>query len=262
MTEGGFSRRSGPFSGPQSVTGIGPTSLSWARHLESVSTEGQIMGILGIENRTENWCTARELSPLVKNPATRIALASHLVGSGEQIGGHIEFELFWRGMRDHIHQEKPRKGCYEDLVLKYYRGCFPRLREEIEGFDGFQKLKPKNYADNDKWKQELYSNLRRTEVDIVLQTQKQLCIGEAKCEQALGANSERVLVHQLIRQYVMAKILVELTDSKKRVVPFVVGDCWDELMETAQVKFMIEMNYLSERNVLSWKKLSKILETD
>ena len=193
---------------------------------------------------------------------TRIALASHLVGSGEQIGGHIEFELFWRGMRDYIHQKKPRKGCCEDLVLKCYRGCFPRLREKIEGFDGFQKLKPKNYADNDKWKQELYSNLYHTEVDIVLQTQKQLCIGEAKCEQALGANSKRVLVHQLIRQYVMTKIVVEHTDKDKEVVPFLIGDYPEKLMKTAQVKFMIEMNYLSERNVLSWEKLSKILETD
>ena len=165
-------------------------------------------------------------------------------------------------MRDHIHQEKPRKGCYEDLVLKYYRGCFPRLREEIEGFDGFQKLKPKNYADNDKWKQELYSNLYHTEVDIVIQTQKHLCIGEAKCEADLGAVSDDVFVHQLIRQYVMAKILVELTGKDKEVVPFLVGDHPDKLMKTVQVKFMIKMNYLSKRNVLSWKDLSKILGTD
>lgn len=220
------------------------------------------MSILGIKNRTENWRTATILSPLVNQQGARISLARHFVGVGQQLGDSIKFELFWEGMRDYIHQEEPREGCYEDRLLKYYRECFPRLRKEIEGFGGFRQLKPKNYNDNDKWKQELYSNLRHTEVDIVLETPEHLCIGEAKCEVRLGANSCDVLVHQLIRQYVMAKILVKLTRKAKVVVPFLVVDCPEELTKTAQVNFMIEKNWLSKRNVLSWNKLSEILGTD
>ena len=231
------------------------------------------MGILDIKNRTENWRTASVLSPLVEKPDARISLASHLLGSREQHGDNIEFELFWQGMRDYIHQcsraEDPNAGHYVDQVLKCYLRCFSHLRQEIKCFKrgksrrqpGFKPLQPHNYIATDECKQKLYENLRHTEVDVVLQTPKHLCIGEAKREENLDANSEYILVHQLIRQYVMARILVELTGSKKKVVPFVVGDCRDKLMKTSQVKFMIKMSYLSESNVLSWRKLAEILGT-
>ncbi len=219
------------------------------------------MGILDIKNRTENWRTASVLSPLVEKPDARISLASHLLGSREQHGDNIEFELFWYGMRDYIHQrcqEHPDVEHYRKQVLECYRSCFPRLRQEIERSDEFRELEKDNY----KCKPSLYDNLFRTEVDVVLQTPKHLCIGEVKCEAKFGASLEYILVHQLIRQYVMARILVELTGSKKKVVPFVVGDCREELIKNGQVKFMIEMSYLSKSNVLSWKKLSEILGTD
>ena len=224
------------------------------------------MAILGIKNRTENWRTARVLSPLVERPDARISLASHLVGSRDQLGEEtMKFELFWLGLRDYMdqcqHRIGPDKGYYVDQIFDYYRDCFPDLRHEIKCFREFKDLKAHNYVAKDEWKQKLYNNLYRTEVDVVLQTQNHLCIGEAKHGQALRADSKHILVHQFIRQYVMARILVELTGSKKKVVPFVVGDSRDKLMKTAQVKFMIKMNYLNERNVLSWEKLSEILGT-
>ena len=221
------------------------------------------MAILGIKNRTENWRTASVLSPLVEKPGARISLASHLVGSREQLGEEKpEFELFWPGMRDYMNQRKHRRDPdYVDRVFDYYRDCFRNLRQEIESFSGFYPLKAHNYIVKEECKQKLYGNLYHTEVDVVLQTQNHLCIGEAKYGQTLRADSKHVLVHQFIRQYVMARILVELIGSKKRVVPFVIGDSRDSLMNTNQVKFMIEMKYLSERNVLSWNKLSEILGT-
>ena len=52
-----------------------------------------------------------------------------------------------------------------------------------------------------------------------------------------------VLVHQLIRQYVMAKILMDRLESdglaKKNVIPFVVGDDVGSLKKRRQVEFMI-----------------------
>lgn len=220
------------------------------------------MGILGIENRTENWRTANILSPLAEKPSARSFLASRLVGSTERFGDDIEFELFWRGMRDYMEQckrqENPDKGRYEDLVLECYRSCFSHLREKIECFSGFRDLEPHNYVADNEYKNKLYSNLLHTEVDIVLQTPRHLCIGEAKWKSPLDAKSDYVLVHQLVRQYVMARILVELTRCQKDIIPFVVGDF---ATKPDQVKFMIEMGYLSDGNVLSWKDLSEILGT-
>lgn len=60
----------------------------------------------------------------------------------------------------------------------------------------------------------------------------------------------------------MARVLVELKGSDKQVVPFVVGDCREDLMKTHQVEFMVEAGYLRERNVLSWESLSAILGQD
>lgn len=224
------------------------------------------MSILGIENRTENWCTVRTLSPLVdESSPTRIALASHLFGSGEQIGGHVEFELFWYGMRDYADMQKQVGNPIKpDQVVECYNDSFSDLRRTIVDWGKckprnrrFHALKEHNYVAGEATKKKLYKELRHTEIDIVFQTQSHLCIGEAKCEASPGAVSKDVLVHQLIRQYVMAKILVELTGKDKEVVPFLVGDCPGKLMETSQVKFMFEMSYLSEGNVLSWEDVQK-----
>ena len=225
---------------------------------------GQTMAILDIENRTESWRTARVLAPLVEKPGARISLASHLVGPEEQCDDSIELELFWKGMRDYTHEcQDQNQGDYATRILALYRHFFPSLREQIERCAGFQPLKDHNYViADDQRKRKLYDNLFNTEVDIVLQTAKHLCIGEAKCGQRLAADSRHILVHQLIRQYVMARILVELKGGDKKVVPFVVGDCRDDLMKTHQVKFMIEMGYLRECNVLSWENLLEILRQD
>ena len=111
----------------------------------------------------------------------------------------------------------------------------------------------------------LSDNLRGTEIDIVLETQNHLFIGEAKDESGFGTNGTLVLVHQLIREYVMAKILVDLVaesdkDKKRKVVPFVIGasDKLESLKNTAQVKFMVAQGWLKEKNMLSWCDIEKL----
>ena len=69
----------------------------------------------------------------------------------------------------------------------------------------------------------LVNNLKNTEVDIVLETHDRIFIGEAKCESDLGADSELVLVHQLIRQYVATRILIHLTGYEKGDHPICCG---------------------------------------
>jgi hypothetical protein len=103
----------------------------------------------------------------------------------------------------------------------------------------------------------LFNNLRNTEVDVVLETPGYLFVGEAKHEMSFGANGNLVLVHQLIRQYVMATILVEMTKEqpRKRVIPFVVGDGVDSLNKTSQVRFIISQGWLRDNNILTWEDI-------
>ena len=72
-------------------------------------------------------------------------------------------------------------------------------------------------------------------------------------------------MHQLIRQYVMAKILVDLTRSDKQVISFVVGDDTDKMNKYVQVKFMLDQrrrykdqDWLRKGNVLSWGKIKEL----
>ena len=111
----------------------------------------------------------------------------------------------------------------------------------------------------------LRRNLIHTEIDIVLETQDHLFIGQAKHESGFGVDGKDVLVHQLIRQYVMAKILVDLTRSDKQVISFVVGDDTDKMNKYVQVKFMLDQRrrykdqgWLRKGNVLSWGKIKEL----
>ena len=84
-----------------------------------------------------------------------------------------------------------------------------------------------------------------------------LFIGEAKLESALGSDSDHVLVHQLIRQYVMARILFDVLVNRavydsREVVPFVVVEDADYTRRTSQIRFMVDQKWLRPENVLSW----------
>ncbi len=221
------------------------------------------MAILGINNRTENWKTAKTFVPLMSNPTGLTALAKRLGETSELSGKDIHLELFWKGMRDYVHENE----TYEDLrseCAKAYELLFPRLRNKINKFAVETKklkcLEDKNYdVSNSAGQDGLYQNLRNTEIDIVLQTSSSLYIGEAKEEAGLGADGECVLVHQLIRQYVMAKILLHLMGSEKRVVPFLVVEKGNlaSVKKTGQVRFMIDVKKcLVEDNVLTWDDIN------
>ena len=106
----------------------------------------------------------------------------------------------------------------------------------------------------------MYNNLLHTEIDIVVGTPRHLFIGEAKHLSGFGYDGSDVLVHQLVRQYVMAKMLVELRDPYEEIegVPFVVGDDVDQLHRTGQVRFMIDQKWLKTENVLCWEEIEKL----
>ena len=113
-------------------------------------------------------------------------------------------------------------------------------------------------------KRKLFNNLRHSEIDIVLETPDHLFIGEAKDESPFGSDPFDVLVHQLIREYVMASILVGIAGMNKKVVPFIVGseDRIKSIKNTQQVKFMSDSPrcWLDKGNILSWEQVERLVQ--
>ncbi len=227
------------------------------------------MGILGINNRTENWKTAAIFAPLLGDRRMRLA---HLLGEDWQTEPHeVRLELFWKGMRDYIYRMPRESRLKPSECVRAYNKMFANLRHDIVKFiDGtpenpFRTLKDGNYdVSNLSGQKGLFDNLRNTEIDIVLETPSSLFIGEAKQESRLGAGGSLVLVHQLIRQYVTARILLhqmycEKDDKqgKKEVVPFLVVDKGElgSMKETGQVRFMMDRGWFKEENVLTWDEI-------
>ena len=167
-------------------------------------------------------------------------------------------------MRDHLHQAREkRKDNYHDFAERY-KHLFPDLRKRIVEFRQsqgltFRDLRPGNYdVSTEDWKINLGNNLVNTEIDIVLESPNYLFIGEAKGEMSFGADGSLVLVHQLIRQYVMARILTDRLECRKEVVPFVVGGEAKHLKNSRQVDFMIRQGWMKEENVLEWDQVKDL----
>ena len=220
-----------------------------------------VKGILGIPNRTENWKTAKYFAPFFESAFARDRLVQCLLGPLAEIQkADLEptrIELFWKGIRDYEHAKGEEKN--NEVLGNCYRRSFRDLREKVEQFSELKDLKQDNYKINSKENLKKFcGNLRNTEIDIVLGTRGHLFIGETKDVSNFGAASDYVLVHQLIRQYVTAQILLDLTQSGKSIVPFLIVDKIDNVRKTAQVKFMINHGYLKAENILPWGKISEI----
>ena len=185
------------------------------------------MGILGIENRTENWKTARYFAPFFDCEDARVRLLQRLLkpfGAAPEVDPkNIKTELFWKGMRDYEHKTEEKVPVPDRVLLDHYKRRFENLHQKVKQVAEFQDLKCHNYRPEENLKN-FCANLRNTEIDIVLATSQHLFIGEAKYKSNFGANSTYVLAHQLIRQYVTARILLDLTKSRKRIVLFLVVD--------------------------------------
>ena len=238
------------------------------------------MGILGIENRTENWKTAYYFSPFFRDKDARLQLAQKLIanhmGSDSQLEPRdVHIELFWKGMRDHLFRPKRQKGdlilneCVTNRLVSAYRNRFPELRKKVQEFGLFSPLREDNYVVATAEQQtKLASNLHGAEIDIVLASEDFLLIGEAKDESSLKGDGARNIVHQLILQYVTASLLVSLRKEKKEIIPFVVVDDAERGLNVKQVKFMNSQDnvlsdgtrrkWMSEKNVLSWDDIRDI----
>ena len=91
------------------------------------------MGILGIENRTENWKTARYFAPFFESALARARLVNYLLEPSAEphkvIPEPIGLELFWQGMRDY---EDAKRKVPDTELASHYACRFRNLRENIE----------------------------------------------------------------------------------------------------------------------------------
>lgn len=211
------------------------------------------MAILGIENRTENWKTAQVFAPFFEDADARKRLAGKLLGTPNSPKLNVSLELFWYGIRDYGTRCGWKMKDYIEPCAEAYERRFPELRGCVE--KEFTNLDAIHYRVSDKVK--LANNLRNTEIDIVLESQHHLFIGEAKREEDFG-DSASVLKHQLVRQHVMARILLDLVGKKKKIVPFVVGNDREDLENDPQVRFLIAQGWMRHDNVLDWDDIRQL----
>ena len=213
------------------------------------------MAILGIENRTENWKTAQVFAPLFPQQRHAEDARKRLAGKllGKCVRSEVSLDLFWYGIRDYGDRCDWKKNDYIRPCAEAYERLFPELRGCVE--KQFTNLDAIHYRVSDKVK--LANNLRNTEIDIVLESQHHLFIGEAKREAKFGDRAS-VLKHQLVRQYVMARILLDFVGKKKKIVPFVVGDDKKGLHRKKQVQFMIQCLGMRHDNVLDWDDIRQL----
>lgn len=248
-----------------------------------------LTGILNIENRTENWKTSQFFSPLSKEkqlefvePLTLRTKKPLQTNSGSK-AAPVRMELFWKGVRDYRHslikgkvEQEHAKGqrkreiakevdeCLASRFWERYKRCFKNLGCQVSKHKGFWPLVTPNYSISEDFRDEknrdikelLYNNLRNTEMDIVFETDDHLLIGEAKYESAFGTNGKLVLVHQLIRQFVTASLLIKVQEEREKVVvPFLIVDDEKWAKDTDQVDFMLCQKWLFEDNIRTWKDL-------
>ena len=210
-----------------------------------------------INNRSENWKTARVFATLPDDRLTR--LVKFLEGSPKTPTDEIRLQLHWKGVRDYCHGKD--WGTFKTRLIECYESNFSSLRNDVENFGNLRVKNDDNYLiETSKQQDRLANNLRNTEIDIVIESSQHLFIGEAKNESSFHANGNLVLVHQLIRQYVMASILVDIVGRKKKIIPFVVCNEKDKsrIRNNHQFKFMAWKKWMNENHVLYWNRISTL----
>ena len=219
--------------------------------------------ILGITNRTENWKTARHFVPLCKDGDALLALVQRLGEPEGLLPSEVGIELFWKGVRDYLHEHNSGSEHDPEDWARRYECLFPNLSQRCFGrLHGRENYDRKQWARQENWAKKLFANLCNTEVDVVIETPSSLFIGEAKHEMGFGADRRLVLVHQLIRQYVTASVLADKLkcegQGERKIVPFVVVDDVKRSRRFEQVRFMCRQGWLRKENVLGWKEVKDL----
>lgn len=184
-------------------------------------------------------------------------------------GSEARLELFWYGYRDYIFGKNINLNTVKiDAIYDRFLRLFPNLQENVLSFmdeepKSLRVKKTANYAlERENAPLSLFHNVRNTEIDIVIETRKKLYIGEVKDSQKFGANGNLFLPHQLLRQYITARILVDELGKDLDVVPFIVLNNntpkdKNEVVQlnSGQIKLMKKLHYLKTENVFRWSDI-------
>jgi len=102
-----------------------------------------------------------------------------------------------------------------------------------------------------------YLIIYEPEIDIVITSNRYILIGEAKCDEDLGADSRLFLTHQLIRQYIMTDIICKIMGAEVKIIPFIV--CKD--IEKVKKQVTSEINdrkvRIGPKEYFHWNDLNK-----
>lgn len=221
--------------------------------------------MLQIQNRSENWRLAKAFINgggvlLARSISDRVLSNSQHRSNTKD----IEYELFWTGYRDYCDnvEDKLRNPELGNRALHFYTEHFNNLYENIEEYN--QNNSPSleiereknNYTVNRETLGDFLKNLYYTEIDIVIRIENFLLIGEVKHTQTFGSKSEHVLVHQLVRQYVMASILTkelsERDNTAYTVVPFIIAN---NIERNGQVRLLESLGWLHRDNIIPWESI-------
>ncbi|WP_420065100.1 hypothetical protein [Pectobacterium colocasium] len=216
--------------------------------------------ILGIKNRTENWTTVNNLFDL-KNKK----LISYLMRNNDDEsepfddGVQARLELFWYGYRDYLFDNSINLNTINtNAIYERFLRLFPDLQGNVLKFqNGNRRCLRVEEAVNYSFQREdaplrLFQNIRHTEIDIVIETRNKLYIGEVKDSQTFGADGRLFLPHQLLRQYIMARILIDELGRNLDVVPFIISNS-ENTRKNGQIQLMVNLGYLDMKNVFTWE---------
>ncbi|MDC9820955.1 hypothetical protein ABRQ07_14320 [Pectobacterium polonicum] len=222
--------------------------------------------ILGIENRTENWTTVRNIFDQKNKRLIEYLMINNNDDSAPfDDGKEAKLELFWYGYRDYIYgKDINRYSAEYNIIYARFLRLFPDLQERVLNFKGdsnryLRVEKTVNYSlEREDAPLRLFQNIRHTEIDIVIETRNKLYIGEVKDSQTFGAHGGLFLPHQLLRQYIMARILIDELGKDLDVVPFIISNNSSETKKNGQVKLMESLSYLNiDNNVFTWCDIDK-----
>ena len=172
----------------------------------------------------------------------------------------VNLELYWKGARDWCVGKN--KAQRQERLVESCRQQFHDLRQRVQQYGHFRNLcaSEGNYEiSSEEHRSKLLTNLLNTEIDIVLESPTRLYIGEAKSESSFHASGKLVLVHQLIMQYVLAKVLVHVSGCEREVIPFVVVNSVRG-RQSHQISFMLAQEWMGPENRLTWDGLRAMAE--
>jgi len=246
------------------------------------------MHTLGYRNRSENAMTSESFQCFDDNNSWDLVTGKlkHLGGLKDLPESSTKGQIFAHPWRDYLHHEALEakknnkfsslkkahlqiKQNADSRIVEIYEQEFSDLQDKVFEFKGFdlkylKRSKSYNLKENSR---QLCTNVYNTELDVLIADDYNVYVGEAKGEMRSNASAtERMLVHQLVRGYVVVKTWIEYRGLKRpdgnamSVVPFIVAKDEDfaSLMGNNQVQFMIKRRWLKAEHVLDWGKIKEL----